>query len=446
MLSNIDINAVQMMIYRGGLVCVAAYTFWGALGRVKPTDTWYPNGLALVPGMTRFAAGPLRRLLVAVFAVSAACYMFKVGPLPSALFMCLSFQIALSLFQSGPWTGYFAVLRSGKAERVLFHLTHLTGLCVLGILIAEVIAAVMRLPRAPFTGTDAADNVFLQVIWSCIGAYYCTSGLSKLRVQGLRWIDRRLFPYYITFAKFFAMGDGYEQKGRVANILINGHRIGLVLLAVTLACELGGAFYAFGSIPRLIVGGGLIAFHIGSQKLLVPFTKNLIILLVFSFNHVFIVNWFIQLLNGGEASVATLAAMAGNPNGDFLLGFIVFAAIIVVSFLLGEKFYPFSVLSMFTSPYRPQRVCLMADAAEEKILPMPQMTGRTTLSTARELSFHMDTGGSLEAFIESLEERMKSFKGEDVPSHYRLVIKTVDVERGGKIKVDEMSLERQIKL
>lgn len=430
------IDAVQMLIYRAGLVIVLAYGVVDSLGVIKKPDFWHLHGLARIPGMTRFAEGILRRGITILFFISAVCFLLKLAPLYSSIIMTSGFLIITSLHHSVPWTGYSVETEDGRVVRQIYHHLHLSGLCALAAVSAEILSAILNIPRSSVTAADEADAIFLVMVWAAIGAHYFISALSKLKTRGLGWVDCRLFPYYITLLRSCAYGDtGLDQKPFLATKVLQYPNLGLWMLWIALFCELGSSLYPFNNVARALIGIGLIGFHLMSSRVLyITFYENYYLLLTFTFNHTRLIGWITGQFEG-----------AVDPVDFKWTAFITFIVIIAVSFVVREYLFPFSVLAMFTSPYRSQYVIRITDSSGEAVFPMPSIAGGTTSGISREFTVHLADGGTPQTFIEKLETRIENFKGAKLPPHYDIVISTIDVEADGSVRLEEDVYKRPAK-
>jgi hypothetical protein len=184
-----------------------------------------------------------------------------------AVMLAAAFVTLVLLYLSQAYLGYVTVDEQGVRTAHVNHHLHLPSLAALAVAGAAVVAAALD---RDVTGWMA------QALWGAVAAHYFTSGLTKLRTAGLRWPDRRLFPYYLALMSAYQVGNGgrFRETG-VRRALLERPRAGLALLWTALLLELSTPLMLAGWPPRAVIAAGLVAFHLGNLVVLsVDFREN----------------------------------------------------------------------------------------------------------------------------------------------------------------------------
>ncbi|KPK56336.1 MAG: hypothetical protein AMS22_01435 [Thiotrichales bacterium SG8_50] len=410
----IDFLTFQTTVARIGLACVLCLGVVEAIRALRSPDEWRLHGIARCPGVTLVSRRLPLLTASALFFVATGCFVLKVQPFLSALSMAAIFLVLVSLYHSLPWSGYYEADDHGSPVRHIYHHLHLAGVCALGAAANESVALVAGVPRTRLSAVDVADISFVNVMWVCIGSHYFIAGLTKLRRRGRGWVDRRLFPFYIALLRTYRLGDsGRNGTDSLSSLILSRPRFGLLLLWMALACELSGVLYPFcGPMARMAIGAGLIGFHVVSRYVLfIDFRENLIMLITFSFLVV--------------------------PQTGLSLGCAAFAAIVAASFLLGERLYPFSVLGMFTSPFRPATVLFFVDGESGNVIPTSALIDGTTSGVSREMQMYLSKGGTVREFAKTIEKRV-ALVGRGLRSApIGAIVRTISVRDDGHVESEE---------
>lgn len=427
----LSLDQLQVVVYRAGLAAVLAYGVVDSMRTLRVPDRWLPHGLARLPGVTGLARVGPRRVLAMVFAAGAVGFVTEWSPLLSTLAMAVPFLLITSLQHSLPWTGYSIQDDDGNTLRQIYHHLHLAGLCALAALAAETIAFARGWNHARSGGVDPADTLFVQLVWAAIAAHYFISAATKLRVRGLGWVDRQLFPYYIHLFDCWQLGDtGRSERHFVASFILAHPAVGAALLGGALACEAAALLYPFNAVARVLVGTGLVAFHVLSARVLhITFYENLALVLVFTYEPV---RWAAGAMGGSD--IPAVAPTSALP------ALVAIALIVGVSVVVAERLYPFSTLAMFTSPLRAQGVVLIRIEGD-RVLPAPECAGATTSGLSREYAVHRAGGGNDETFVDMVEQRIAAASGDPhaVPPH-TLFLRTVSIDGSGTVGIYERPL------
>jgi len=123
------------------------------------------------------------------------------------------------------------------------------------------------------------------------------------------------------------------------------------------------------------------------------------------------------------------------PTGPELAGAIIFISVIVISFLVKERLYPFSVLSMFAyrNQYKKQLVPFFTDETDQQVIATPLLIGSPTSGLSREYDLWIAQGGSLEGFVGILEEHIQRVSPQPLAKTYHFWVWEISVDKSGGI-------------
>ncbi|MFI9201445.1 hypothetical protein [Streptomyces sp. NPDC053048] len=397
--------------FRGLLVLVVLIAALEPVRGLAGEAGWRPGTVGASVGGR--VARPGTRVVLAVILVVCGC-AFTAGVLqvPAVVVMAGVFVLLTTVHLSQEFAGYVTEDDDGTRHFKVHHHLHLAGMTLL--------AAAGTGPAAVAAGHGADPHrvtVWIaQGLWGAVAAHYFVSAVSKVRRRGLRWPDRRLFPFYLTLFSRFRTGDGetVRHSGAV-RLLVNRPRWGVPVLWAALLLEFSAPLMLLGSWPRAAIGAGLVLFHLSSRWLLsVDFREN-------------------AMLAGLAALPLPYAAGQGFGIDEHLPAVVVFVVCAVLSFLLDDRVYPFSNLPMFADAYRPSHVVTLRSADGAEVHPTPATVGCSTAGLSREYAAAETSGGDPAAFREQVRERVTA-TGSVLPADATLWIETVEVEPTGEVR------------
>ncbi|MGV9267588.1 hypothetical protein ACWDRR_23350 [Kitasatospora sp. NPDC003701] len=357
----------------------------------------------------------VRTALAAVLVLAGLAFTAGVLPVAAAVVMAAVFVPVTTVHLSQEFAGYVTEDDDGTRHFKVHHHLHLTGLVLLAV-------AGAGLAAAPGGDPQRVTGWMAQGLWGAVAAHYFVSAVSKVRKRGLRWPDRRLFPFYLTLFARYRAGDGetVRQSGPV-RLLVRRPGLGVPVLWAALLLEFAAPLLLLGPWERTAVGLSLVLFHLASRWLLaVDFRENAML-----------------------AGLAALPLPADTGPWTGLdprpTGLVVFAVCAALSFALDDRVYPFSNLPMFADAYRPSPVVTLRSADGADVLPTPAAAGCSTAGLSREYAAADAPGGDPAAFPDLVRERAAT-SGAALPADTALWVETVDVDLTGEVRTTHRRL------
>ncbi|MFJ9950740.1 hypothetical protein [Kitasatospora sp. NPDC091207] len=351
----------------------------------------------------------VRTALAVALVLAGLAFTAGVLPVAAAVVMAAVFVSVTTVHLSQEFAGYVTEDDDGTRHFKVHHHLHLTGLVLLAV-------AGAGLAAAPGGDPHRVTGWMAQALWGAVAAHYFVSAVSKVRKRGLRWPDRRLFPFYLTlFARYRAGdGEGVRESGPV-RLLVRRPGLGVPVLWAALLLEFATPLLLTGPWTRAAVGLSLVLFHLASRWLLaVDFRENAML-----------------------AGLAALPLPAGAGPWTGLdapaTGPVVFAVCAALSFALDDRVYPFSNLPMFADAYRPSPVVTLRCADGTEVLPTPATAGCSTAGLSREYAAAEAPDGDLAAFRDLVRARTTA-AGATPPAGTALWVETVDVDPTGAVR------------
>ncbi|MEU7104390.1 hypothetical protein ACFQ2B_06065 [Streptomyces stramineus] len=361
--------------------------------------TWRPGTVGAKVGGRVTRARPA---LAAGLLLSGCAFTANVLPVPAAVVMAAVFPLLTSVYLSREFAGYVTEDDDGTRHFKVHHHLHLVGMALLGTAGAGLAAVATRNIDVTFW--------LAQGLWGAVAAHYFVSAVSKVRKRGMRWPDRRLFPFYLTLFARFRAGDGETVRETGPGwLLVRRPRWGVLVLWAALLLEFSTPLMLLGWWPRAVIGLGLVLFHLCSRWLLaVDFREN--------------------------AMLAGLAALplpyaTGSGFGPQWPAVAVFAVCGALSLVLDDRVYPFSNLPMFADAYRPSPVVTLRSGDGSTLHATPQALGCSTAGLSREYAAADDPA----AFRAEVRRRAAA-AGTVLPAGITLWVETVDVTPTGEVR------------
>ncbi|MEU1509164.1 hypothetical protein [Kitasatospora sp. NPDC005748] len=392
----------QDVLFRALLTAVVLSAAQEPLRGLGVGATWRPGTLGARVG-DRLVGPAVRTVLAAVLVLAGCAFTAGILPVTATVVMAAVFVPVTTVHLSQEFAGYVTEDDDGTRHFKVHHHLHLTGLALLAM-------AGAGLAAAPGADPHRVTASMAGGLWGAVAAHYVVSAVSKVRKRGLRWPDRRLFPFYLTLFDRFRTGDGERVRDAgPVRLLVRRPGAGVPLLWATLLLEAGTPLMLAGFWPRAAIGLGLVLFHLGSRWLLaVDFRENAML--------------------AGLAALP-LPAGAGPGVAPDWTGPVAFAVCAMLSFALDDRVYPFSNLPMFADAYRPSPVVTLRCSNGADILPAPATAGCSTAGLSRE---YAAADGDPDAFCARVRERVAA-TGAVLPADTALWVETVDVTPGGTV-------------
>ncbi|MFG2124496.1 hypothetical protein [Streptomyces sp. NPDC048710] len=397
-------------IFRGLLALVVLLAAFEPIKELDTSVSWRADTLGARLG-TRCVTPGARIALSALLVVAAALFTADLLSVVALVVIAAVFTLLAVVYLSQEFAGYVTEEDDGTKKFKVHHHLHLTGMAVLAASAAGVAAVVAGHADEPRTVT----LWIAQGVWAAIGAHYVVSAVSKVRKRGLRWPDRRLFPFYITLFAHYRRGDGklVEEKG-LPWTLVRNPDWGVVLLWTALLMEFSTPLVLLGYGPRLVLCACLVIFHLSTLWLLaVDFREN--------------------------AMLAALAALPlpslGGSLGELHLDplpWAVFAVCVVLSFAFDDRVFPFSNLPMFAAAYKPISVITLRSLDGTVRYATPTYAHCPTTGLSREYAAAHSESDGLEAFLNRVRERTAR-QDPPLPSDAALWAEVIDVTPAGHV-------------
>jgi len=410
-----DPDAIRDLLFRGLIALITLVAAWGPLRELGAGGGWRSGTLGARVGdrlSTPAGRGTLGLLLV----VSAGVFTVGVAFWAALVFLAASFHLLVLVYLSQEHSGYTTEEDDGTKAFHVHHHLHLMGMTLLAMVCT---VGILGLAGATGSGTSHAA----QALWGAIAAHYVVAAVAKVRKRGLRWPDRRLFPFYLTLFARYSAGDGQPlPEHGPARALTRHPRWGVLLLWAALLLEFSTPVMLTGYGPRLVITASLVVFHLCCQWLLaVDFREN--------------------------AMLAALAALPLPHDGHGILApeaapvpLAVAVACAAVSLALRDRVYPFSSLPMFTAPYRPATVISLRSPDGAVVHPAPAHLGSPTSALSRQYDAEASQNQT-EPFLTALRDTAVA-RGTPLPSEAVFWREVVTVSPEGRVHISLTPLER----
>jgi hypothetical protein len=279
---------LQMLAYRLALAGTMAAGFTEAVKTIRSTSLRFATeplvGVhRIAPAVSRVICGRRIWPLLALYLSASIAFVMAVPVLPGVT-MTLIFLVCASTYLMLDATGYAVQAADGRLERHVFHHLHLTGLCAIAAVAAEVSAALFGIATLSSL-TGSGGQLMVRAVWGAIGAHYFISGCSKIASRGLRWPDARLLPLYTALLENYELGDtGQNRRRTLMRFVAERPTVAKTLLGSALMIELTGLVYPITAASRVVIGVGLVSLHgVTSIAMNISFRESLVLILVFSF-------------------------------------------------------------------------------------------------------------------------------------------------------------------
>ncbi|GAA0905221.1 hypothetical protein GCM10009549_09300 [Streptomyces thermoalcalitolerans] len=410
-----DSDAVRDLLFRGLFALITLMAAWGPLRELGSGGGWRSGTLGARAG-DRLSSRAGRTTLGLLLAVSAGAFTAGVALWAALVLLAAGFHLLVVVYLSQEHSGYTTEEDDGTKTFHVHHHLHLLGMTLLAMVCT---VGVLGPAGAAGPGTSHAA----QALWGAIAAHYVVAAVAKVRKRGLRWPDRRLFPFYLTLFARYSAGDGQPLPERgPARALTLHPQWGVLLLWAALLLEFSTPVMLIGYGPRLVIAVSLVVFHLCCRWwLMVDFREN--------------------------AMLAALAALPLPHDGHGLLApesaavpLAVAAACAAVSLILGDRVYPFSSLPMFTAPYRPATVISLRSPDGTVVHPAPAHLGSTTSALSRQYDAAA-ARNQVEAFLAELRDTAAA-RGTPLPGEAVLWREVVTVSPEGRVDISQTPLER----
>lgn len=351
-----------------------AWFLWRTLGYGLPPwkEQPHPVGLGQFHDFT-WLSDPHTFFIFAVSAM-AGIILYAIGFLaPIGLLAFLAFDISIHTLAS--------------SQGVQGHGGQLNALMALGLLIGLLWAIVSKGKgwRSLFLTSSESDQQSIKAARIMLAAVYVVAGLSKLQAGGFDWPFRgEAFVLQILKCqdelRFSHIDSPLTDSAiRMGEYLVQHPKVASAMLLTGLLLELGAFIACFGRLPALIIGLGLLAFHISNEWLMgLPFRGNqqmVILLFIQPFY------WLAKIL---PFTRKTLPAVDKKPlSPQAWLQHPAMISMVIGFFLLWrQEWYPFSNFPMY-SVLPPRANTYYTTDLQDNIIPLAKLgTNAPTLKKA----------------------------------------------------------------
>ncbi|MFB9538201.1 MULTISPECIES: hypothetical protein [Streptomyces] len=412
-------GATASAIFRGLLALVVLLAAFEPVKELNPQLSWREGTFGFRFGR-RIVTPGARAVLASVLVVGAALFTADLFTVAALVVITAVFTVLAVVYLSQEFAGYVTEEDDGTKKFKVHHHLHLLGMALLSAAACGVVALLEGHAMEPRIVTLR----IAQGMWGAIAAHYFVSAVSKVRKRGLRWPDRRLFPFYITLFARYRAGDGksVEEKG-LPWFLVRNPNWGVLLLWIALLMEFSTPLILLGSGPRLVLCACLVLFHLSTLWLLaVDFRENAMIAAVALLPVPYL------------ADSLTSLSLAPLP-------WAVFAVCVVLSLAFDDRIYPFSNLPMFAAAYRPISVVTLRSADGSVRYDTPKYAHCPTTGLSREYAAAESEGQGLGEFLERVRERT-AHQNPPLPADAFLWAEVVDVTPTGRVVTSEAPLTR----